>query len=271
MTHFIKKALLAAAGMALVFGQTTPRPAFDVASVKLSKRPKEAGVTNVNPQGINYVGVSLRMTLAEAYNVKWPSMSSPDGRIREMLDEGTYDIAAKTDHPVPKDQLMLMLQTLLADRFKLTLHIESKVEPVYRLVVAKDGPKLKESAAGGELSVNGVPTGAGLDVHNMTMSVFSRYLTSRMGRVVVDQTGLEGQYDFVLKVGGLPSLDEARAAVSPNASPDAAKTAMSAALNDWSSSSVFADIQKQLGLKLEADKAPVDNLVVDHVEKPSEN
>jgi uncharacterized protein (TIGR03435 family) len=270
MKHFIKKALLAATGMALALGQSTTRPAFDVASVKLSKRPKEAGITSVTPQGINYVGASLRMILAEAYNVKWPSMSSPDARIREMLDEGTYDIIAKADHAVPKEQLMLMLQTLLADRFKLTLHIESRVEPVYKLIVAKDGPKLQESAAGGELNVSGVP-GGGLDCRNITMSLLSRYLTSRIGRVVVDQTGLKGQYDFILKVGGLPTLDEARAAVSPNVSPDGAKVAMVAILNDWSSSSVFTDIQKQLGLKLESDKAPVDNLVVDHVEKPSEN
>jgi uncharacterized protein (TIGR03435 family) len=167
---------------------------------------------------------------------------------------------------------MLMLQSLLADRFKLALHIESRVEAVYKLGLAKDGPKLQESAVGGgEPSVNGVPTGAGLDCHNITMPVFSRYLTGRMGRVVVDQTGLTGSYDFVLKVGGLPSLEEAKATVSANTSPDAMKIAMVAVLNDWSSSSIFSDIQKQLGLRLDADKAPVDNLVIDHVEKPSEN
>jgi len=252
-------------------GQTAVRPAFDAASVKLSKRPREAGGTGVNQQGINYVGASLRMILSEAYNVKWPSMSSPDARIRAMLDEGTYDIVAKAYRPVSKEQLMLMLQTLLADRFKLALHLESKVEPVYRLIVGKDGPKLQESVGDGELNVSGVPDGAGLNCRNITMSDLSRYLTSRMGRVVLDQTGLKGHYDFILRVGGLPTLEEARAAVSSTASPDATKVAMVAILNDWSTSSIFADIQKQLGLKLESDKAPVDNLVIDHVEKPSEN
>jgi uncharacterized protein (TIGR03435 family) len=269
MKH-IMLAILLAVGP-IVVAQTITRPAFDVASVKLSKRPKEAGITNVTPQGINYLGASLRMILAEAYNVKWPSISGSDARTREMLDDGTYDIIAKADRAVPKEQLMLMLQTLLADRFKLTLHTESKVEPVYKLLVAKDGPKLQESAVGGDFSVGPVPNGAGLDCHNMTMPVLSRYLTGRMGRVVVDQTGLKGQYDFTLKISGLPSLDEAKAAVSPNAPPDATKVAISAMLNDWSSSSIFTDIQKQLGLKLDADRAPVDNLVVDHVEKPSEN
>lgn len=268
---FSKKALLATAGMALVFGQTTPRPAFDVASVKLNKGPSGPRTTSVNPQGISYVRDSLRVILSEAYGVKYASISSPDARFRDMLDQGTYDILAKADHPAPKEQLMLMLQTLLADRFKLTLHTESKVEPVYKLVVAKDGPKLKESATKGDVGVSGIPTGAGLDVHNMTMFVFSGYLTGRMGRVVLDQTGLKGQYDFILRIGGLPSIDEARDAVSPNASPDAAKTAIAAAVNDWASSSIFTDIQRELGLKLEADKAPVDNLVIDHVEKPSEN
>lgn len=271
MTYFIRTALFAVVGMGLAAGQTATRPEFEVASVKASKRPKEAGTTNVTPQGINYSGVSLRMILAEAYSVKWPSMSSPDSRIRAMLDEGTYDIVAKADHAVPKDRLMLMLQSLLAERFKLALHIESKVEPVYKLVIAKEGVKLRESSVPGDPGVNGIPSGAGLDCRNMTMSLFSRYLTSRMGRVVLDQTGLTGQYDFVLKIGGLPSIEEARNAVAPNASPDVVKSTVAAILNDWSLSSIFSDIQQQLGLRLEADRAPVDNLVVDHVEKPSEN
>lgn len=105
---------------------------------------------------------------------------------------------------------------------------------------------------------------------NSTMSAFSAYLTLRMGRVVFDQTGLKGSYDFSLQIEGIPSFDDLRNAMS-NGDPASAKRTIGAAMNDWTTSSVFSDIQKQLGLKLEADKAPVDNLVVERLEKPSEN
>jgi len=272
--NFSKRALLTAAGIVavvgpVVVGQNTVRPAFDVASVKSSTRPREAGSTAVNPQGIDYNGATLRMILAEAYGVKWTSISSPDARISEMLDQGTYSIVAKADHPVPKEQLMLMLQTLLADRFKVTLHRESKVEPVYKLAVAKNGPKLQASAAAGD-PIGQLIVDGGIDVRNMTMPVFCRRLTGFMGRVVLDQTGLNGQYDFKLRIK-IEGLDQSKDALASSSNPDTAKVAVFAALNDWTSSSIFTDIQTQLGLKLEAGKAPVDNLVVDHVEPPSEN
>jgi uncharacterized protein (TIGR03435 family) len=105
----------------------------------------------------------------------------------------------------------------------------------------------------------------------MTMAAFSDYLTSHLGRVVVDDTKLSGHCDFTLNLKGTPGTNQLREAVAGSADPGAAKIAWAAAMNDWSGSSVFIDIQKQLGLKLEADKAPVDHLVIDHIDRPTPN
>ena len=83
-------------------------------------------------------------------------------------------------------------------------------------------------------------------------------LTDRLNRVVLDSTGLKGTYDFTLKLDGTPGLNQLREAMSAGSDPRVAKRSM----RDWSSSSIFTDIQKQLGLKLEADKAPLDHLVI---------
>jgi uncharacterized protein (TIGR03435 family) len=137
-----------------------------------------------------------------------------------------------------------MLQNLLADRFQLKLHRESKDAPIYALVVAKNGPKLKESAPGaqgsigmsqGNLSARGVPVAALAD--QLSGPVF------QLGRPVIDRTGISGIYDF--------TLDWA---------------------SDDSAPSVFTALQEQLGLKLEAQKGSVEVLVVDSMErKPSAN
>jgi uncharacterized protein (TIGR03435 family) len=247
----------------------SPAVAFEVASIK-PRQEKSRPNRRLNPAGIEYTGFTLRMLISEAYGVRGFSMSNTDSRSKDLLDRGTFDIAAKTDHEVPKEQLMRMLQTLLTDRFKLTVHRDSKVEPVYKLVVAANGPKLPETAGEGE---NGCAVAAegGAVCHNMTMAAFSAYLTDRLSRVVLDVTGLKGGYDFTLQLDGTPGLNQLREAMSSGGDAGTAKRTMAAAMRDWSSSSIFSDIQKQLGLKLEADKGAVDHLVIDHVEKPSEN
>ncbi len=245
-------------------------PAFEVASIKSDEEVKAGRNARVSPIGIEFTRFPLRMLIAEAYDVTRSAILSPDPRVMELLDGGTYDISAKADHEVPKGELMRMLRTLLADRFKLTLHHELRVEPVYELKVAPNGPKLRESTGEGEPEFGLAPNG-GAVCRNMTMLEFSRNLAARMGRAVLDQTGLVARYDFILELDRTPGANQLRAAISSGADPGEAKRSMAAAMNDWSSSSIFSDIQKQLGLKLEADKAPVNRLVIDHVEKPSGN
>jgi uncharacterized protein (TIGR03435 family) len=251
-------------------GSAASPPAFAVASIKSEEEVKAGRNARVTPVGIEFTRFPLRILIAEAYDVTRSRISSPDPRVMELLDAGTYDIVAKADHEVPKAELMRMLQTLLADRFKLVLHHEAKVEPVYKLVVGKNGAKLRESVGDGEPEFGFGRTG-GAVCRNMTMLEFSRNLTGRMGRVVLDQTGLKGRYDFTLELDRTPSPSQIQEALASSSDPAAAKRALGAAMNDWSTSSIFSDIQAQLGLKLEADKAPVDGLVVDHVGKPSAN
>jgi uncharacterized protein (TIGR03435 family) len=232
------------------------RPVFEVASVRQGA-DSDGASAHWNAQGIDYSRVPLSRIVAEAYQIPYARISTADARVRSLLST-PYDIVAKAERPVSREQLMLMLQALLADRFKMAAHHESKVEPVYKLTVAKGGPKLQATVFDGAATAALGPDGAQV-FRNMAMWRFSAYLTGRMDRPVVDLTGLAGAFDFTLKMESLQNLG--------NLSDDAAKRAAS----DWSASSIFSDVEKQLGLELKADKAPVDYLVIDHVEKPDAN
>ena len=245
-------------------------PAFDVAVIKPTERGKGPANASSNPQGVEYHGYSLRMLIADAYNVKARSISAASQGDRILLDGFPFDIVAKTDHSVTKEQLQRMMQSLLADRFKLAVRREAKTEPVYNLVPAKNGPKLQEAAGQGP---SGCALGSvgGAVCRNMTMAAFSNYLSDRMGRVVLDQTGLTGHYDFDLTLEGTPGLNEIRESMAASGDPGVAKRSLANSLRDWTGTSIFSDIQKQLGLKLEAGHATIGNLAVEHIEKPSEN
>jgi uncharacterized protein (TIGR03435 family) len=108
----------------------------------------------VNPAGIDYSRVPLTRIIAEAYQIPYARITTSDPHIRELLSE-TYDIQGKAEHAASREQLMSMLQRLLRGRFKLSVHRESRIQPVYTLATLKDGPKLRESA-----SDNGVSTSA---------------------------------------------------------------------------------------------------------------
>jgi len=232
----------------------TPPLAFEVASVR---RNENGGTPRLRYEtaGIDFAGVPLAWIIGEAWHVPYSRISASDSRINDSFFSPTgtafvYDISARADHAVSKEEIRLMLQTLLENRFGLTLHHEPKVVPVYKLVVAKGGPKLSESAVGGEpsgsLSLNGFVC------RNLEIERLVSMLSLHMDRPVLDLTSLKGAYDFTLK------------AILPS---EAGKTALS----DWFSSSIFTDIRSQLGLQLEEDKAAVDYVVVDHVEQPSGN
>lgn len=154
-----------------------------------------------------------------------------------------------------------MFQQLLADRFKLTVHWETRELPVYALVVAKNGPKLHASkepdGASGTSAGNGQFTAGGVTLAEMA-GALTQELSQELGRVVVDRTGISGRYDVSLK--WTPDNGEALSGGTGGAAspPD-------------SGLSIFTAIQEQLGLKLESTKGPVQVLVIDRVELPSEN
>jgi uncharacterized protein (TIGR03435 family) len=239
--------LMAGGAVAMAAPQAAPAPVFEVASI----RPTQEGTPRsmrATPRGISYTRINLKECIAEAYQVTTGQISG------SPLLAARYDIVANAAEAVTNEQRRLMLQALLADRFKLTLHRESKDLAVYRLIVGKDGAKLHEAGDEGE-ATSGLGR-TGLTFHNTSMFTFAAFLTGLMERPVLDQTALSKNYDFTLLPENLEAVPDAQ---------------VKNAMREWSTASIFTDIQRQLGLKLEAGRAPVDFLIVDRLAKPSEN
>jgi uncharacterized protein (TIGR03435 family) len=191
----------------------------------------------------------------------------------KWLDSMRFDIEAKPESSVADQlqklgpeqrrfQIQAMFQQLLADRFKLVVHWETRELPVYALVAAKNGPSLaKTTLPDGD---TGTSSGTGrFTATGITMEELSKALTNdlsrELGRVVIDKSGIAGRYDVAIK--WTPEADSAAA----NSGTD------SAATGSDPGPSIFTAIQEQLGLKLESTKGPVQVLVIDHVEMPEEN
>jgi uncharacterized protein (TIGR03435 family) len=194
------------------------------------------------------------------------------------MDSSTAEELRKLSEDERRTERQRMLQALLAERFKLTVHRESKELPIYALVVAKDGPKLQE-AKPGDTYPNGIkgPDGQpgagmmmmgreGLTAQGIPIANLVRHLSRVLGRKVVDKTGLTGKYDFTLKW----TPDQSQSAMLRGPEGGQPGTG-SAAAPEASEPSIFTALQEQLGLKLDSQKGPVEILIIDHVEKPSEN
>jgi len=237
-------------------------PSFEVATIKPS-RPEAQGFAIQVGRGGQNMFTTANATLSDlivfAYGIHPKQLTGAPA----WSESDKYDISAKPDQPgIPNvNQLRTMVQKLLADRFQLTFHRDKKELSAYALTVAKAGVKFAKSDATGNLPGLGGTGPGGIFVRNATMGDFAGFLQSRvLERPVVDQTSLDGRYDFQLKW----TPDAAQLAqFGPNAppppsSPDAPPD-------------LFAAVQQQLGLKLESTKAPVEVLVIDRVQKPSEN
>jgi uncharacterized protein (TIGR03435 family) len=200
---------------------------------------------------------------------------SDDGRVvggPSWLDSDGFDFDAKMDSSTAEALNKLapaereaarerMLRSLLAERFKLAVHTETREFPVYVLTLAKNGPKFHEAKAGDTYEnayklPDGSPAGPGFHTDNDTatgqnvaIETLARWLSRRLGRTVVDRTGLAGKYDFKFSW----TRDEGENSSDPLMSP------------------ILGAIQQQLGLKLESGKGPVEVIVIDHAEKPSGN
>jgi uncharacterized protein (TIGR03435 family) len=230
--------------------------------------------------------VTVKFLLEQAYGVKDSQVIGAPS----WLDSERFDIDAKPDEEtgaafdkLPPDQrrqqLMLMLQSLLADRFKLSLTHETKDLPTYALVVAKNGPKFHESTykppekspdmprapgIGGPAQAGIMMNGRGqLTTTYGDMNMLADVLSRFVGRPVINKTDLTGRYDFTLK--WMPEEGQGPMIPGPRSGGDDAPPPES------SGPSIFTAVQDQLGLKLEPQKAPMDVLVIQHVERPSEN
>jgi uncharacterized protein (TIGR03435 family) len=257
-------AILAAGTLVRAQQPSTPRPAFEVASVKPGDPDNRIWRLGSMPGGrFAANNASLKLLIQMAYDVRSHQISGGPN----WLDSAKYDIDAKPDSataippgPASATQMRLMLQSLLEERFKLKLHRELREEPVYELVVAKGGPRmpqatdtLKQPGQGLMRMGRGQLTGTAVAISFLVST-----LSQQLGRSVIDKTGLTGQYDFDLK--WTPELGEFQFPTGDAGPPP-----------DPSGPSVFTAIQEQLGLKLESNKGPVDVLVIDHAEQPSEN
>jgi uncharacterized protein (TIGR03435 family) len=169
-----------------------------------------------------------------------------------------YSIQAKTDSPATDDQLRQMVQAMLASRFGLKIHRETRDLPVYALVIGKDGPKLpvaKDATLCGGHGCFGIGRGS-FSAKGATLPWTAKTLNRILDRPVLDKTQLTGNYDFVLHFDPSTASSPMMAAVSTE---------------DSSQGSIFTVIQEQIGLKLDPRKEPVEILVIDHVERPSGN
>jgi len=210
----------------------------ETASVSRNSKVAERGSVNYLRSGMTYSGVFLKGLIAEAYQVPFTRVSGSDAEITKMLSE-TYDVTVKAPRPISQQELMLMLQRLLADRLKLRVSRTPKVEQVYNLTVRKDGAKFREAVTDGEVDLDRKP--GVYQFNRCAMWRFSAFLSNRVGRPVLDRTGLPGVYDFVLK---------------PDTSPG-------------SEPSILRDVS-QLGLEMEPGEGSVTYLIVEHLEKPPE-
>jgi uncharacterized protein (TIGR03435 family) len=236
-------------------------PSFEVATIKPSDpNSQRQGLTIQGDRMVTF-GTSLSFLITFAYGLHAKQIVGGPA----WLETEKYDITAKPDvEGQPNDkQIKSMIQKLLADRFKLTFHKEKKELSAYAITVGKTGAKLTKS----EGDPNGLP-GLGfrgklgaLFVRNATIADFAGLMqTVVLDRPVVDQTGLSGKYDFTLDWTPEASQFGGRGAQVPAPADDATAPP-----------DLFTAIVAQLGLKLESAKAAVDVLVVDRVEKPSEN
>jgi uncharacterized protein (TIGR03435 family) len=226
---------------------------FEVASIKLHAPENPAEGMRVRPGGIDYSRVTLFECIREAYHVAGFQISEAD-RFGDVMLSQRYDIMARTEKPADKTDLMSMLQALLAERFKLRLHRETKDLSVFLLVVGKNGPRVTAIAEDGPSSLRLGPNGANFKRTSMgSFAVFLSGLGSTQ-RPVLDRTFLSGVFDFTLLLSDSPA---------ESCAPIDKRTIFA-----WSS--IREDV-KGLGLALESSRAPVDLLVIDHAEEPSPN
>ncbi|MGA3019781.1 MAG: TIGR03435 family protein [Bryobacteraceae bacterium] len=239
--------MLLAAGLALAQLQDA-RPAYEAASVKLNTSGSGHSSSDGSKGQVVMANQTLKRLIERAYNVKPMQVTGPS-----WMEDLRFDIAAKYPPDTKNDDRLPMLRTLLEDRFKLSVHRETKEMPGYALVAAKSGFKLKpvEPGGGDSMDHNGgrVQT---LTATKVSMTQLADFVARTLGAMVVDKTGIDGVYNFELR---WTNDDQNPTATDIDGVP-----------------SMFTALQEALGLRLQAQKVPVEVVVVDHVERvPIEN
>jgi uncharacterized protein (TIGR03435 family) len=250
-----------------VLAQTEAKPVFEAASIKMSRATGGGGHSDENSDPILLrASMTLKSYVMSAYNVKAYQVTGGPS----WIDDSTYNIVAKLETAeMPKlpanltpgqrataeeERLHMALQGLLTERFQLKLHHEAKEMPAYALTVVKSGFKLKEASEteGCGTKSKGNGTSVNFTATCVDMARFANYLARVTKQPVSDETHLQGSYSFGLEY-----------------TPDDLKAATSTDLPALPS--LFTVLQQKLGLKLEQKKVPVDIIIVDSAERPSEN
>ena len=271
--------LPACAGAQLLHATDGTAPSFEVASIRPSR--SDGGFVNyqISNARFHVENAPVAELIKFAYDIKTDDQLPKDpGWIRTEK----FDVDAKVDDaavaamdklPAPEkfERYRLMMRSLLGDRLKLKVSTQTKELPVYALVVAKDGPHLTEAKVSPEEQGRHMPTMAGgsrgaLKADSVSMTMFTWWLSGRADtgdRVVIDETGLKGSYDFTLNF----TPDSVHATEGGAGSAGQAGTSSA----DSPGPGLFTALEEQLGLKLESRRAPVEVLAIDHVERPSPN
>jgi uncharacterized protein (TIGR03435 family) len=240
----------AAWAAALLISALSAQPAFDVASIRASQSGRGEGDwrddIQVSPGSLIMRNVTLKTAMRWAYQVYDYQISGS-----AWMANDRFIISAKAADPVAEDQLRLMLQTLLAERFKLVFHRETKEEKVYSLTVGKGGPKFHESTVEGEPAINPDKSKMIVEVKGMPASRIVDMLSRILQAPVINNTGFTSRYDAALNIARY--MPDGSSPFDPVAT-------------------IIVAMQEELGLKLESKKMPIDLLIVDHAEKiPAEN
>jgi len=265
MNTCLASAMAFAAMSALAAQNASNQPRFEVASVKRVQGGEIK--TSLDPGILTPKGLPLKAALWQAFQVPMDQITGP-----AWLDEDRFDIIAKMPEGATKDQMPAMLQALLAERFKLAAHKETRPRPGYAMVVDKSGPKFKEvekpqdtGVLAGRLAASGYGPVRAISRANavgrvafkgpMDMATVAHILSGKLGSPVQDLTGLAGE--FQIDFNWTPDPDSSPAAADSASTP---------------TGSLVTAVREILGLRLERRDAQVETLVIDHIERvPAEN
>ena len=256
-----RSCILAVIGLiaaSLAHAQDKPtRLTFDVATIRPSKQSDRNGGIKALPGGNGYTAQNIPIKLMISLMYRVPMRQITGGP--DWLETDRYNVEARADRYYSINDLHIMYQNLLADRFNLKFHIETKEGPVYALMVDTPGSKMKinESAQDFRIPMNFAPEGAvGTRVPMPYLCWWLGQQLQNSGRPVIDLTGLDKNYDFTLSF--MPELP-----------PDVSKENLSPEVRDRPS--IFEALKQQLGLKLLPQKGPVEHYIIDHIDRPTDN
>lgn len=231
-------------------------PSYDVSTVKVNDSGANSSSMGISDSSdtMSATNIPIEMMIEYAYDVKGDRISGLNGPVKDAHFDVHAKVLPREDGNPPKltdQQLQAMMIPLLTDRFHLKVHLEQKVMPIYELVVAHGGPKVKlstEASKNGSINMNGTNADRVLTASSASMADLAEMLGDLVHREVIDKTDLDGRASMTLKWTSDEAADQGGNVLS-----------------------IFTALEEQLGLKLVSGKGPVECLVIDHIEMPTPN